>query len=205
MLGPEFLLTSFVVVVVPGTGVIYTVSTGLALRARDGLLAAVGCTLGIVPHLTAGVLGLSALMHNSALAFQLLKYAGVAYLVYLAWSMWRHTGSLSFETSRSEPRTGIRIVVRGILLNLLNPKLTLFFFAFLPQFVSVSGTDGMGQMIALSALFMLMTLAVFALYGLLASVVRAYVVRSPRSVQRAQRGFAVVFGALAVRLALSEQ
>mgnify|MGYP006281562137 CR=1 FL=1 len=205
MFDVEFLLTSFVVVVVPGTGVIYTVSTGLAFRARAGIVAAVGCTLGIVPHLTAGVLGLSALLHSSAVAFQALKYAGVAYLLYLAWSMWRDTGTLSFESTSVAPRSSARIVIRGILINLLNPKLTLFFFAFLPQFVQAGGAGATRHMITLSAMFMGMTLAVFVVYGLLASAVRTYVVRSPRAVRGAQRGFAVLFGVLAARLALVEQ
>ena len=135
MLSTKFLLTSFVVVIVPGTGVIYTVSTGLVLRQRASIAAAFGCTLGILPHLTASILGLSAILHMSARAFQALKIVGALYLLYLAWSMWRDTGTIKFDRT-VEKRNAFQIILKGILINILNPKLTLFFFAFLPLFVS---------------------------------------------------------------------
>ena len=213
---PEFLLTSFVVVVVPGTGVIYTVSTGLALSWRSSIAAAAGCTAGILPHLAASILGLSALLHASATAFRVLKYLGCAYLLYLAWQMWRETGSLSFDSKPRHTRAG-RIILRAVLINLLNPKLTLFFFAFLPQFVStgappaqpgspvVGALSATQEMLLLSAVFMAMTLVVFVLYGLLASSVRSWFARSQRATTWVQRTFALIIAGLAVKLALSRQ
>ena len=135
MLSPEFLLTSLVVVLVPGTGVIFTVSTGLMLRWRASIAAAFGCTAGIIPHLTASILGLSAILHMSASVFQVLKYAGSLYLLYLAWSMWQDKGALKFDLTERK-NDAIHIILKGILINILNPKLTIFFFAFLPQFIS---------------------------------------------------------------------
>jgi len=126
MFSTEFWLTSLVVVLVPGTGVIYTVSTGLALRWRSAITAAFGCTMGIIPHLTASILGLSAILHMSARAFQVIKYAGAIYLLYLAWIMWRETGGLNFDQSNVE-NGPVKIIIKGILINILNPKLTLFF------------------------------------------------------------------------------
>ena len=199
----EFLVTALVVVVVPGTGVIYTVSSGLFRGRRASVFAAVGCTLGIVPHLAASILGLSALMQMSAEVFQLLKFAGVAYLLYLAWGMWRSTGSLTFGEQGGSGGSGA-IAIRGTLINLLNPKLTIFFFAFLPQFLD-SGRSATGQMLLLSAVFMAMTLVVFVLYGLLASKLRDRVAGSPRVVERLQRWFAGVFALLGARLALQER
>jgi threonine/homoserine/homoserine lactone efflux protein len=204
MLSTEFLLTSLVVVLVPGTGVIYTVSTGLVLRWRASIAAALGCTAGILPHLSASILGLSAILHASASAFQVLKLAGSLYLLYLAWSMWRDTGALKFNQA-AQKTNAFQIALKGILINILNPKLTLFFLAFLPLFVSPGATSPTQQMLFLSAVFMGMTFVIFALYGILASGVSAYLINSPKAVRRMQRSFAVIFAGLAAKLALSEQ
>ena len=204
MFSTEFLLTSLVVVLIPGTGVIYTVSTGLVLRQRASIAAAFGCTLGILPYLTASILGLSAILHMSARAFQVLKIAGSLYLLYLAWSMWRDTGTIKFDRS-VEKRNAFQIALKGILINIFNPKLTLFFFAFLPLFVSTGTASSTAEMLVLSAIFMGMTFVVFALYGILASSVSTYLTKSPKAIKRIQRSFAVIFAALAAQLALSEQ
>jgi len=204
VLSTKFLLTSFVVVIIPGTGVIYTVSTGLVLRWRASIAAAFGCTLGILPHLTASILGLSAILHMSARAFQVLKIIGALYLLYLAWSMWHDTGTIKFDRA-AEKRNAFQIALTGILINILNPKLALFFFAFLPLFLSADTTSPTKEMLGLSAVFMGMTFMVFALYGILASGVSVYLTKSPKAIKRIQRSFAVVFAALAAQLALSEQ
>ena len=204
MFSTEFLVTAFVVVLVPGTGVIYTVSTGLALGWRVSIAAAVGCTLGIVPHLSASILGLSAILHMSAQAFQLLKFAGAAYLLYLAWSMWRDTGLINFDQEITK-KSALQIILKGILLNLLNPKLTIFFFAFLPLFITPEATSPTQQMVLLSAVFMVMTFVIFALYGVLASGVSSYFNNSPKAIKRLQRSFALIIAILAAKLALSEQ
>ena len=203
MINAEFLLTSLIVVLVPGTGVIYTVSTGLALRWRASIAAAIGCTAGIIPHLLASIVGLSAVLHHSAIVFQILKIAGSLYLLYLAWSMWRETGVIQLDGQTSS-RSAIRIIIKGILINLLNPKLTLFFFAFLPQFISADSPSLTQQMIGLSAIFMLMTLVIFILYGILASGVSAYMLNSPRAMRAVQRAFALIFAGLALKLAFSD-
>jgi threonine/homoserine/homoserine lactone efflux protein len=200
----EFLLTSLIVVLAPGTGVIYTLAHGLSLGRRASVYAAVGCTFGIVPHIAASVLGLAAIMHTSALAFQLLKYAGVAYLLYLAWNAWRDSGSLSVESAQRERRMG-RIVWRGAAINVLNPKLSLFFLAFLPQFIDPGAVGPELRMIALGLVFMGLTLVVFIGYGLLASYARTYVIGQPTVMTVMRRSFAVAFAALGVRLAFAER
>lgn len=204
MISTEFLLTAFVVVLVPGTGVIYTVSTGLAWRWRASIAAALGCTIGIVPHLSASILGLSLILHMSARAFQIMKIVGSLYLLYLAWAMWRDTGTFKFDqkTQKSNAR---QIALKGVLINILNPKLTIFFLAFLPLFVAPGTASPTQQMIGLSAIFMGMTFVIFALYGMLASGVRAYFTNSPKIIRRVQRSFAVILAVLAAELALSEQ
>ena len=159
MLSTEFLITSLVVVLIPGTGVIYTVSNGLFLGRRASIAAAIGCTAGIIPHLTASILGLSAILHMSALAFQSIKFAGAAYLLYLAWGMWRETGTLKLDSSATS--RGVWLIIRrGFLINILNPKLSVFFLAFLPLFVSTNASSPTLQMIVLSLIFMMMTLVI---------------------------------------------
>jgi len=204
MLSMEFLVTSLVVVLVPGTGVIYTVSTGLFKGWQASIAAAAGCTVGILPHLLASVLGLSAIMHMSALAFQAVKYAGAVYLLYLAWSMWRDKGMLTFGDTGS--RKGLwQIAVKGVLINILNPKLSIFFMAFLPLFVKTGEASPLVQMYLMSAVFMGMTLIIFILYGISANSVRGYIAKSPKGIVRLQRSFALVFTVLSIKLAMTER
>jgi threonine/homoserine/homoserine lactone efflux protein len=207
----EFLLTALIVVVSPGTGVLYTLATGLSRGARASIVAAFGCTLGIVPHMAAAILGLAALLHTSALAFQTLKYAGVAYLLYMAWMTLKESGALSVEkqperSSRQVPaRSSRQVIVHAILINILNPKLTIFFFAFLPQFVPADASDGLPLMLELSAVFMLLTFVVFVGYGLFAAAIRTHVISRPKVLAWMRRTFAAAFVMLGAKLALAER
>jgi threonine/homoserine/homoserine lactone efflux protein len=204
MISVEYLVTSLVVVLVPGTGVIFTVSTGLVRGRRASVFAALGCTAGIVPHLLATVLGLAAVMHASALAFQVLKYGGVAYLFYVAYATWRDESAFTVDANVSRA-TASGLIVKAILLNLLNPKLTIFFLAFLPQFVESGASRPLAQLLLLSGVFMAMTLAVFVVYGLAADALRPLVIESTRARRWLRYGFAAAFAALGARLALSER
>lgn len=204
MVSVEFLVTSLVVVLIPGTGVVYTVSTGLTQGRRASVYAALGCTAGIVPHLLATALGLAAVMHASALAFQLLKLAGVAYLFYIAFATWRDRSAFALDGSVARA-SAPALVVKAFLLNILNPKLTIFFLAFLPQFVDPAAGAPLAQLIVLSTVFMAMTFAVFVVYGVVAHAFRARVIESP-TVQRWLRlGFAAAFAGLGARLALADR
>ena len=200
----EFLVTTLVVVATPGTGVLYTLAAGLQRGSRASVVAAVGCTLGIVPHMVAAITGLAALLHTSALAFQVLKYAGVAYLLYMAWSTLREKGALAVDQDAT-PRSARTVIVSGVLINLLNPKLTIFFFAFLPQFVPAGEPNALGRMLLLSAVFMLATFVVFVGYGLCAAAVRDQVLTRPRVMDWLRRVFAGAFVALGARLAFTDR
>lgn len=200
----EFLITTLVIVASPGTGVLYTLAAGLSRGPRASIVAAFGCTLGIVPHLAAAILGLAALLHASALAFDLFKYAGVAYLLYMAWSAWRERGPLSLENNEA-PRSALQVTGHAVLINLLNPKLSIFFFAFLPQFVHADDPNALPDMLALSGVFMLATFIVFAIYGLFAASVRRQVLSRPAIVTWMRRTFAAAFVALGAKLALTER
>jgi threonine/homoserine/homoserine lactone efflux protein len=200
----EFLVTSLIVVASPGTGVLYTLAAALARGGRAGVLAAFAATLGIVPHIAAAMLGLAAILHTSALLFQTVKYLGVAYLLYMAWQSLREHGALKID-DKVDARSAREVIVTGILINILNPKLSIFFLAFLPQFIAVDEAAPLRQMLLLSAVFMLMTFVVFAIYGLLAASVREHVVTRPRVMTWLRRIFAAAFAALGARLALTDR
>ena len=204
MVSLQFLITSLIVVLIPGTGVIYTVSTGLTQGKKASLYVALGCTLGIVPHLLATILGLAALMHTSAVAFQILKWAGVVYLFYVAWGTWRDKSAFQLDDNPSKTHA-LGLISKAILMNVLNPKLTIFFLAFLPQFIPANSTHVLAPMLLLSAIFMLMTLAVFVVYGLLAHTFRHYVVNSARVQTFLRYGFTAAFIGLASKLALTDK
>jgi threonine/homoserine/homoserine lactone efflux protein len=200
----EFLITSLIVVASPGTGVLYTLAAGLSRGSRASVVAAFGCTLGIVPHMAAAIMGLAALLHTSAVAFEIFKYAGVAYLLYMAWNTLRERGALKVEREL-DARSAAQVTVTAILINILNPKLSIFFLAFLPQFVSTAEANPLMRMLELSAVFMLMTFVVFVGYGLFAAAIRDHVISRPRVVTWMRRTFAGAFVALGAQLAVSER
>jgi threonine/homoserine/homoserine lactone efflux protein len=200
----EFLITSFIVVASPGTGALYTLAAGLSRGSRASVVAAFGCTLGCVPHMAAAILGLAALLHTSALAFETFKYLGVAYLLYMAWNTLRERGALSVG-QEAGARTDLQVTVEAVLINILNPKLSIFFLAFLPQFVSTNEAHPVPHMLMLSAVFMLMTFVVFVAYGLFAASVRDHVISRPRIMMWMRRTFAGAFAALGAKLAFTER
>jgi threonine/homoserine/homoserine lactone efflux protein len=201
-LNTAFLLTTLVVVVTPGTGVVYTLAAGLAHGRRASVVAALGSTLGVLPHLLATVTGLAALLHTSAVAYETVKYLGVGYLLYLAWATLRDRDALTVAED-TPPRPAARVIASGVLINLLNPKLTLFFVAFLPQFVPAGESGSVGAMLGLGAVFMAMTFVVFTAYGLVAAAVRDRVLARPAVMTGLRRAFAVSFVALSARLAVA--
>lgn len=200
----EFLFTSLIVVASPGTGALYTLATGFSRGGRSSVVAALGCTLGIVPHMAAAILGLAALLHTSAVAFQVFKYIGVAYLLYMAWKTLQEHGTLKVETDNSA-QSALQVTTTAILINILNPKLSIFFLAFLPQFISADEAHPLSQMLLLSAVFMLMTFVVFALYGLFAASIRNHVIARPRVLTWMRRCFAGAFAALGAKLAFADR
>ncbi|MBR0830504.1 LysE family translocator [Bradyrhizobium manausense] len=200
----SFLITSLIVVTSPGTGVLYTLAAALTRGSRASVAAAFGCTLGIVPHMTAAMLGLAAVLHTSALAFAALKWCGVVYLLYMSWQALRETGVLAVE-GRIKERSSLSVIVTGFLINILNPKLSIFFLAFLPQFVAVDESQPLLRMLELSGAFMAMTFAVFVVYGLFAASVRERVISRPRVMAWLRRSFAAGFAALGAKLAFAER
>ncbi|KIU51801.1 MULTISPECIES: LysE family translocator [Bradyrhizobium] len=200
----SFLLTTLIVVASPGTGVLYTLAVALTRGSRASLAAAFGCTLGIVPQMIAAMLGLAAILHTSAMAFAALKWGGVVYLLYMAWQALRERGALAVDTE-IKPRSNGRVIVTAILINILNPKLSIFFLAFLPQFIAVDEAHPLARMVELSGVFMAMTFAVFAIYGLFAASVRDRVITRPKVMAWLRRSFAAGFAVLGAKLAFAER
>ena len=200
----EFLITSLIVIATPGTGVLYTMAAGLSRGTRASIVAAFGCTLGILPHMAAAIMGVAALLHASALAFQTLKLLGVAYLLYMAWNILQEHGALRVEPDVAA-RSDRQVIASAILVNVLNPKLSIFFLAFLPQFVTASDPAALSRMLGLSGVFMLLTLVVFIGYGLFAAAIRTRVISRPGVLTWMRRTFVGAFVALGVGLALSER
>jgi threonine/homoserine/homoserine lactone efflux protein len=202
----SFLLTSLIVVASPGTGVLYTLAAALTRGSRASIAAAFGCTLGIVPHMIAAMLGLAAVLHTSALAFAALKWCGVAYLLYMSWQALRETGALALAVDGEiRERSAGRVIVTGFLINILNPKLSIFFLAFLPQFIAADEAHVLARMLEMSGAFMAMTFAVFVVYGLCAASVRERVISRPRVMAWLRRSFAAGFAALGAKLAFAER
>jgi threonine/homoserine/homoserine lactone efflux protein len=204
MMSIEFLITSLIMIASPGTGALYTLAAGLSRGARASVIAAFGCTLGIVPHMAAAIMGLAALIHTSALAFEALKYLGVIYLLYMAWNALKEQGALRVD-QEVDARSALQVIGTAVLINILNPKLSIFFLAFLPQFVSVDEPSPLSRMLLLSLVFMLLTFMVFAVYGLFAAAVRQHVVSRPKVLMWMRRSFAGAFVALGAKLALAER
>lgn len=200
----EFFITSMVVILLPGTGVVYTLAIGLGRGFRASVAAAVGCTFGIVPAAVASIVGLAAVFHTSALAFQVVKYLGVAYLLYMAWSVLRDGGTLDVNEDR-EPLSLAKTALNGIVINILNPKLSFFFLAFLPQFVDVNQAGATLSMFLLASIFMALTFIVFVGYGACAALARDYIIAQPVIMKWMKRSFAGAFGFLGLRLALAEK
>lgn len=200
----EFLLTSLIVVASPGTGVVVTMAAALSRGFRASVVAAFGCTLGIIPHMLAAITGLAALLHTSALAFELIRYAGVAYLIYMAWMSLKESGPLKVEADEA-PKSDGQVILSAILVNVLNPKLSIFFFAFLPQFVDADAAGGLLRLTELSLVFMAMTFAVFVVYGAFAASIRTHVISRPAILAWMRRTFAAAFVGLGARLAFTER
>jgi threonine/homoserine/homoserine lactone efflux protein len=199
-MSPEFLLTAFIVCITPGIGVVYTLSSTLGGGFRAGVWAAVGCTVATVLHLGVAMAGLAAVLHTSAILFQAIKYAGVAYLLWMAWAVLQSTGSMAV-TVADGGKPG-RLVWRGILLNILNPKLPLFFVAFLPQFMPTGDGANLPLMLELGAGFAAMTFGTFLIYAALAASGRSAILGNAGVMTWMRRAFAASFAALGARLAL---
>lgn len=200
MLSTEFLIAALIVVLIPGTGVLYTIATGITRGWPASIAAAFGCTLGILPAIAAAFIGLSAILHAGAIAYTVLKYAGAVFLIYLAWQTWNERGPINLR--KDVPVSYVKLATTGVLINVLNPKLSIFFLAFLPQFIDPAAAIN-PQLSVMSTIFMAMTFGVFVIYGAIAAAA-GQILRRPNVAGWIRRGAALTFAGLGARLALME-
>jgi threonine/homoserine/homoserine lactone efflux protein len=194
-----FAATTFVISVVPGPDVLFVVASGLRDGRRGGVAAAVGVTGGMAVHTTAAAIGLSALIASSAVAFEVVRLLGGAYLLWLGIQALRSDGE-AFGSGFWQHRPASRIARQAALTNLLNPKVIVFFLAFLPQFVDPAAGSVAAQTIFLGAVFTLVGLSTDLSYGLLAGSMRRIFASSANLSRRLERLAALIYLGLAARL-----
>lgn len=202
MISFEFLVTSLIIVLIPGPGVVFTVSVALFKSRFESIIAAFGCTLGTVPHLLVSILSLLALFSLDSIFFEVVKYLGIAYLIYLSFSLFKDKGILKIE-DKNIASNNYEIVLKAIMINLLNPKLSIFFLSFLPQFISSDTNTLLTDILVLSLIFMLMTFIVFVMYAVFARVMKNKIFKSKENLKIIQKVFALVFAIFAFKLAFS--
>jgi len=200
MISLEYIIAALLVILVPGTGVIYTIGIALVNNFSQVVFAALGCTLSITPHLLATVFGVSAILHTSTVLFTVLKFFGVMYLLYIAYCMYKDKGILEIK-NENKLVSNYQVFKNGFLLNVLNPKLSIFFLAFIPQFISNTSTTPMLDMFIMGIIFMILTLLVFLIYGAFAGMIKNKVVQSKTILRNTQKCFALIFSVLAYKLA----
>ncbi|EJV0836015.1 LysE family translocator [Salmonella enterica subsp. enterica serovar Chester] len=196
----EYLITVLVICLSPGIGVVYTLSATLGGGWKAGFWASTGCTIATIIHLLIAMAGLAAIIHTSAVLFQTIKFAGVLYLFWMAWIILKDRSGLSVKAEKSV--TPGRLLSRGILLNILNPKLPLFFMAFIPQFVPAGSS--MVLLPELGIIFTIVTFTVFMGYVALAAAGRQHILESATAMSWLRRAFAASFAALGLKLAIEK-
>jgi len=200
-----FLGASMALTLAPGPDNIFVVTTGITRGRRAAIITALGMVSGISVHTLAAAAGISAIFYSSTLAFRTVKFAGAAYLLFLAWKALRERGPLGSPAAQTSRLSGGALYRRGLLMNVLNPKVALFFLAFLPQFTTPAETSLGLQMVWLGALFMLQAAILFTAIGYFSGRLGEFFLGRPR----VARGFswvaASIFASLGVRLALTER
>ncbi len=193
---------TILLVLLPGPNLLFILGAGISGGRRTALAAAVGVELGTLVHVIAAAVGLSAVLQTSATAFATVKYLGVAYLVYLGVRALR-APHLDEPGPRPEPQSTLSAVRRGVLVNVLNPKVALFFLAFLPQFIDTDRGSASAQIMVLGSVFFAIALAIDLVYAVAAGAVGRWLERRPRLLRRQERITGVIYLGLAA-LAISQ-
>ena len=195
-----FASASVALAIAPGPDNIFVLTQSAIHGRRAGLLVTLGLCTGLLAHIAAVALGVAAILKTSAVAFTVLKLAGAAYLLYLAWQAFR-AGSSSLTASKGPPLAPWALYRRGIIMNVTNPKVAIFFLAFLPQFISASAGPVVPQVAVLGAVFIACALFAFSLISVLAGAISARLMSSEKAQIMLNRVAALVFVGLAAKLA----
>lgn len=197
-----YLVASALLSIAPGPDNLFVLTQSALHGRKAGILITLGLCSGLIVHTSAAALGIAMIFQNSAMAFTLLKSIGAAYLLYLAWQAFHasiHTSALSDQARLSNKA----LYLRGILMNLTNPKISIFFLAFLPQFAAPEAGSMGAQLFLLGTLFILVALLIFSWIAILAGTVSTWFTQSPKIQRRLHQIAGAVFAGLALRLLLS--
>lgn len=192
MVSLAFISTSLIIIVIPGPGALYTISTGLKYGHLKSMIAVLGCTLSILPHLAFAIFGVTIIQRINPTFFIFIQILGALYLAYLGWQLIAKNEAISIVQTNL-PQSNLSIFSKGIILNLLNPKLTMFFLSFLPQFLAKDSTNKISQMVLLGLIFMILTLVVFLVFGLLSSAFNHLINNHPKALTLVQRSIGLLF------------
>ncbi len=199
-----FITVSWALIIAPGPDMLYVVSRGMAHGRRAGMLSAIGVICGILVHTTAAALGLTLIFQTSAFAFLLAKYLGAIYLIYLGVKSWQDKTTFNLQAS-TLPVSSERLFWQGVLSNVLNPKIAIFFLAFLPQFVDKGSSQVTLQLVTLGLTFAFMGLLFLLLVGYSSGAIGSWITRRPQYTQFLGCLSGGILIALGVRLAFTEQ
>ncbi|MFC7442206.1 LysE family translocator [Laceyella putida] len=199
-----FLAYSVSLTLLPGPDILFVLSQSVFQGKKDGLAISLGLCTGLIAHTLAAALGVSMILYHSALAFHVLKIAGVAYLLYLAWQSLKATGEASLQPAEKKQSLGA-LYKRGILMNLLNPKVSIFFLAFFPQFVEAQAGHVPLQMLTLGFVFIAQALVIFTAVSLIAGKLGERFLQKHLKGKWVNYGTAGIFALLGIRLAFVEK
>lgn len=198
-----FLMASMALTIAPGPDNIFVMTQGITRGRKPAIVTALGMCSGISVHTIAAAFGISAVFYSSAVAFNMVKYAGAAYLLYLAYRTMKERSAVTF--SGADDRNGSALFKRGFIMNVLNPKVALFFLAFLPQFVTPDARYFPLQMLLLGFIFMVQAVIIFCLIGYFSGSIGRFLLSRPEVARRLDWLTAGVFASLGIRLAFAER
>lgn len=200
----SFLGVAVLLTLMPGPDILFVIAQSISQNKQAGIATALGLCTGLIVHITAATLGVSALIYQSALAFSLVKYAGAAYLLYLAWQSWKEKEE-GFVVGDEKPLAYTALYKKGILMNLLNPKVSLFFLALLPQFVNPSLGHTSGQMFVLGVIFLVQALVIFTIVSTFSATFRQVLLRNEWIAKRIHVAKTLLLGWIGIQMAFSHK
>jgi len=200
-----FIVASFILCLIPGPDNIYVLTQGMTKSKKAAFITALGLTTGLIVHTSAAAFGISVIFQTSEVAFNLVKYVGAAYLIYIAYQAFIHRNEpldLSVQNSTKELK---KLFFKGFVMNILNPKVSIFFLAFLPQFVTPENGNIPLQMIVLGLVFMALTIIVFSAIGVAGNMLSAKLIEKPSIVKYMNILTSLVLVALGLKLAFASR
>ncbi|MCM3713351.1 LysE family translocator [Alkalihalobacillus oceani] len=199
----SFLGAAIVLTLMPGPDNLFVLAQSIAKGKQAGIATALGLCTGLLGHISAAVIGLSAVIYQSALAFTIVKYAGAAYLLFLAYKAFR-AKETGFGPLSADPLDYRALYKKGVIMNLLNPKVSLFFLAFLPQFIHYEAGPVAGQMLVFGLIFLLQALILFSLISVFAGKIGTFLRKSPALARKINLIEGSLFAFIGLRIAFSE-